>query len=824
MRGLRVLGMLVLVVLLSAWGTLADKITLPKDTLADLRRAIEWWGTNPETQLAELDDRSGPHPLHQFIAYQAWLMLSKDPAYADGQSGFPTGEQINTWDGIERENNFMRPADDVAHLPGGIGSSLPGFGGQSADAEHMGWDLAGNSKGFNKLYNGRAHYYNPWLDDGDAPKIAGENYARLVHAIVEGEAPNNTAHYAAYLSHYLSDVTSAKHADAFMLDGATVLALSKIADEFVKDESLLRALASTGVSDAERLLRKRVSDINHGMSEAYWQRIDKHIALQGGSTYFKRGPGPRADIPESSMRTSVACYLDALGHRPPGQTLAQFFTYFDPLYFNGPIIDPATGPPKWQMCTGFSEHLRWETNTAQFKTVIEYMSGSPKEMLWKERLKGAYRPFTPAKEFFSADPAVAPKAQQAAVAALTKECSKEVHGDIGSEADFTSDYSAYLDMAIRCVYTAYRASITALRVEALGRKAGEGTVRLWINVKNLADKPASLHDVQISLGGKTRPGWTVSFAGDSVAAGDTVQLRMKLTDVPDGAKVEDLTVDVHGELAGIPDAGWRRAKVQERSLEVSGKYSPEPIGDKKGPIDVIVVFDTTGSMGSSITAMRNNAIATIKRLKEHSEDVRLAITTFRDLKEKSDLPHFKVKAFTSDLESAFAFLNDLTADGGGDQAEDQLEGISRGLELWEKEGNTPDRIPNKIIIVITDAPAHAPDSKGNTYKSIAERAFKVDPAHIYPIVIGSDAGALATAKELAESTGGKVLQTAKGEDAAAAVLEAISTAESTYGGEAAPAKATSTLTAVGIVGALAGAILLVIGIVLARRRPEAAGG
>ena len=811
----RYVGVVVVALLLAAWGTLSDPIRLPPGKEPKLRKLITDYGTNPGPMLAELDDRSGPHPIHQFIAYQAWLLLSKDPAYADGQSGFPTGDQINAWDGIERVDGFMQPRKDGtgSHLPGGLGPNVPGVGGASADAER-----AVNGKGFNKLYNGRAHYYNPWLDNGDAPKVAGANFSRLVHAIVEEGPINDRAHYAAYLAHYLADVTSAKHADAFTLDNATVLALTRIADKLVEDKSLMRVINSNDVSEAVRLLQKRVSDINHGVSEAYWQRIEARIANPGGDPILKRGTGPLVDIPESSLRTAAACYLDALGNRPPGQTLDQFFTYFDPLYFNGPILDPATDDPVWQMCTAFSEHLRWETNPAHYRTVLSAMAGYAN--VWRDVKPHA---LTPAPGFYSADPAVAPKAMETTIAELTKACSKEVHGEIGSGDDFAPAHEKYLEQAVRCVYAAYRASITALRVEAFGRKLGEGTMRLWINVKNLAGQPAALGDVKVMYKGQTRPGWTVSYEGHSVAASDTVQIRMKVSDVPADAMVEDLTVDVHGQIANTPDAGWRRAKVQERSLEIRGKYSKEGIGDKKGPIDVIVVFDTTGSMQSSIDSMRKNAIATIKRLKEHSDDVRLAVTTFRDLKEKEDIPHFAVKGFTSDLDSAFAFMNSLKADGGGDKPEDQLHGISLGLELWEKEGPTPDRIPNKIIIVVTDAAAKSPDSMNNTFKTIAKRAYEVDPAHIYPIVVGSDPDALAHAKEIAESTGGKVLRAATGDEVAAALLDAVSTAETTYAAEAAsPSRRRSPLTSGGIAAIIGGVLLAIVGLVLARRKAAVA--
>lgn len=825
----RATGAILGIAVLAGWGTLADPIKLEPGQEEGLRKMISMYGVNPAPLLAQLDDRSGPHPVHQFIAYQAYLLLKEDPAYADNTSGFPTGEQINTWDGIERDDGFMNPSGDRSHLAPGLGPSIPGFGGPSADAERM-----GKLMGFNKLYNGRAHYWNPWLEDGAAPKLVGHNFARLAFSIAEDGDANTRAHYAAYMAHYLSDVTSAKHADAFTLDNQTVAKLEALAKVWINDNTLMRMLASPQLAEAEALLRARPAAINPGVADAYWQRIDARMPLVLGDTMVTRGTGPFVDIPASSMLTATACYLHALGHRPKGpsgteQEIEQFFTYFDPLYFNGPIVDKYDKDPVWGMCTGFSEHLQWESNPAHFKTVMTWMAGGPKSMLWRPGKRASFQPFTPATGYYSPDPTIAAAAMTKSLEDLTKSCSKQAHGAINNDRDFGLDHMAYLELAIRCVYTAYRASITALRLEANGRRIGDtGVVKLALTVKNLADKPAKVHHAKIAFLGPdgvpvSRSGWTVPLAGKSIAAGDLIQFRIKVDDVPETTKVEDLYVVLRGEVEGTPDSGLRRAKVEERELKIIHQPgSGAVLTDKKGPIDIVVVIDTTGSMEKPIVDMRDNAIKSIKKLRETSSDIRLAITTFRDYKEKSDLPHFKLKAFTSNLEEGFAFLNGLTTGGGGDTPEDLLDGIARGIELWEKEGKTPERMPTKIIITITDAAAHSPDSKGNTFKSIAKRAYEVDPAHIYSIVVGDDAAALEHAKILSDESGGKVVRASKGEDVAEAVLSAVASGVEAYSGPAVSRRGAPPLAAFGIVLAVVGGVLLLIAMVLGRLRREVA--
>jgi Mg-chelatase subunit ChlD len=240
---------------------------------------------------------------------------------------------------------------------------------------------------------------------------------------------------------------------------------------------------------------------------------------------------------------------------------------------------------------------------------------------------------------------------------------------------------------------------------------------------------------------------------------------------------------------------------------------------RKGPLDVIVVMDTTGSMQGSIDSLRANAIVAVTKLTETSSDIRLAVTTFRDLAEQRDLPHFEVQPLTRDLDAAFAFLNRLSADGGGDIPEDQLHGISLALELWEKEGET-ERVPTKIIIVVTDAPAKSPDARGNTFESIARRAFDVDPAHIYSIIVGNDVLALEHAARLAKDTGGKVLQAVSGDEVASAVLEAVADAAATYSPAPSPRSRTTWIRLIaGVLGGL-GLVLLVAGLIVHARRKK----
>lgn len=774
------------------WGTLTGGLNLSSSEASNLRWLLGNYGVDPTTKVAEIAARAGAHPIHQFISYQAWLAVQGDPAIADGLSGLPPVEAINAWDGVERcEHGMMPAAHDLVNDPRLV-PKIPGAGGPSPDAEVA----ATTPLAFNALYNGRAHYWSPWLQDGQAPTAAGANYSRLVQAVVEGQADDRRGHYAAYMGHYVTDPTSAKHGDTFTLDLATLQRLIPIATRFqaAASDDLPAWIAHESVTEGLALMRARAAALAPAVADAYWRRIAGRVGLSGPDALLLRQNFWKVEIVPSTLRTATACYLHELAawkaQADAGGTksLDAFYTFFDPLYFNGPLFDHWATAPDFGLCNAGSEHLTWETRPAQFATVQEWM---PKA----EPLIGGgdphrhYLPLPQPAAVHDPDPERARLAREEVVADLVRRCADTAHGGLDDDRDFRPEHLEHMKMGIRCMMTALRASVTALRADAWGRRVGEGgrDVRIQLEVTNLAPKPAALLAADVYLrdpaSGKlaTAPGWRVSLGGRVVGA-EPVSVGVLVRGVPPDVPPSRLVVDLRGDLPGIPDAGWRRVEVEDRgTLRVTNPSAGAALGGgRKGPIDVAVVMDTTGSMQSSIDSLRRNAIASIRTLRDHTDDIRMALTTFRDLGEEDDLPHFHVYPFTRDLEAQFAIMNDLRADGGGDVPEDQLHGISLAIRLWEAETPDPDRVPAKIIVVITDAPAKSPDSAGNTFESIARRAYEVDPAHVYPIIVGRDRRAIEHGERLAVDTTGRMLNASSGDDVAAALLDAVGAAAATH--------------------------------------------
>ncbi|MGZ4155514.1 MAG: hypothetical protein ACXVQ0_13645, partial [Actinomycetota bacterium] len=120
----------------------------------------------------------------------------------------------------------------------------------------------------------------------------------------------------------------------------------------------------------------------------------------------------------------------------------------------------------------------------------------------------------------------------------------------------------------------------------------------------------------------------------------------------------------------------------------------------------------------------------------------------------------------TDITSALGSLAGKVG-GGCDIPEDVLSGIDRALNFPWRSG------VNKAVIVMGDAPGHDPEAhSGLTSASVIAHAAAVDPAHIYPILVGPfSTDAFMT--NLAVGSGGQTFDSRTGEGVARALIAAI---------------------------------------------------
>lgn len=134
------------------------------------------------------------------------------------------------------------------------------------------------------------------------------------------------------------------------------------------------------------------------------------------------------------------------------------------------------------------------------------------------------------------------------------------------------------------------------------------------------------------------------------------------------------------------------------------------------PVDVLFILDTTGSMGEEIERLRSTIeiiSANIISLKPLPA-LRFGMVLYKD---KDDEYDTKVVPFTSDLGQFQRALDDVSADGGGDDPEDLQSALrdAVGKMEWNAGGI-------RLGFIVTDAPPHLDYGQADTYASSSRDA------------------------------------------------------------------------------------------------------
>ncbi len=118
-------------------------------------------------------------------------------------------------------------------------------------------------------------------------------------------------------------------------------------------------------------------------------------------------------------------------------------------------------------------------------------------------------------------------------------------------------------------------------------------------------------------------------------------------------------------------------------------------GEQQGrPVDIVVVFDVTESMGPFIDGMKEAAIDFADRLAKANRDYRLGLVTFEDYVIRDE------REFTRSAREFKNWVGALRPAGGGDIPENSLDAMLLASHFPFR----PDA--QAVIILITDAPNH----------------------------------------------------------------------------------------------------------------------
>jgi hypothetical protein len=199
--------------------------------------------------------------------------------------------------------------------------------------------------------------------------------------------------------------------------------------------------------------------------------------------------------------------------------------------------------------------------------------------------------------------------------------------------------------------------------------------------------------------------WFKSLAASlSLAASTAAAASPEVIITPQSSQfpVITLTVNVRDRATGKRLGGLTRDAFSLREDMTPGEILSFEEQRLEGtssatPVDVVFVFDQTGSMSEEISGLVDRSRQFADILGDSGFDFRLALVSYSDRVER-------VSGYTSNVEEFKRQLSKLTADGGDDEPENQLDALIEASKLPHRAG------ARKVFLLITDASFHSSDS------------------------------------------------------------------------------------------------------------------
>ncbi|MEO8493688.1 MAG: VWA domain-containing protein [Planctomycetota bacterium] len=172
---------------------------------------------------------------------------------------------------------------------------------------------------------------------------------------------------------------------------------------------------------------------------------------------------------------------------------------------------------------------------------------------------------------------------------------------------------------------------------------------------------------------------------------------------------------------------------------------------RRNGLDIVITFDSTGSMGGEIREVKEQIKRIGGTLLKMVPKARISICTYRDAGDE-----FVVEGLplTSDITEIDRYLAGISADGGGDEPEAVQEGMR-----WAVTNNQFRTNARKMLLLFGDAPPHRQDH--GTCLSIASD-FKREHSGIVSTVTCRRGTRLDEFIEIAEMGGGEAFLTSDG--------------------------------------------------------------
>ena len=254
----------------------------------------------------------------------------------------------------------------------------------------------------------------------------------------------------------------------------------------------------------------------------------------------------------------------------------------------------------------------------------------------------------------------------------------------------------------------------------------------YVNRSNLGQEIRTMPRVDttrvVTVKVNDRSGQPIPFADVVVTCSDGNSITMATQ--ADGSVVFFPGLDRLSERITISARKAGRTIADARTVLVSGAAGGQTVGltanqmaVKATKLDLMLVVDTTGSMGDEIRYLQSELRSIIASItaKHRDLDIRIGFVFYRDL---GDDYVTRTIAFTRDVGAAQGSLAQQYATGGGDYPEAMDQALIRAVgQDWR-----PDAV--KSLLLVADAPPHD-ELFGRTWQ--AAEVARAKRIHITPV-------------------------------------------------------------------------------------------
>ena len=136
----------------------------------------------------------------------------------------------------------------------------------------------------------------------------------------------------------------------------------------------------------------------------------------------------------------------------------------------------------------------------------------------------------------------------------------------------------------------------------------------------------------------------------------------------------------------------------------SGSFKAQVKALQETGLEIVFVFDSTGSMTRTILDTKATIIQMLDVLRTLVPDARIGLVTYRDRGPREDY-HVRQVPLDIDYWRATNFVQFIVAEGGGDLREDVRAGLNSAFKQnWRRSAR-------RVVVLAGDAPAHTNDFK-----------------------------------------------------------------------------------------------------------------